>query len=221
MHRTRTAAATALAVALAVLPLTGMAGPPGGGGKAGQDGPRDSPGVAGSRALSPTPRSVRSRSDQVTITRSVTVVAGPDTDAPALAVVEKSLKDAGADRVVRAERDPGDGQLAVYVGGAGASRALRALGARGPDGLPAEGYALAVGGGRIALSGKDATGTYYAAQSLRQLLPTGSGRARGCGAPPYATGRPPRCEVSSRASTEPLGRMRPGSTSSTSTASTR
>ncbi|SEE18488.1 hyaluronoglucosaminidase [Streptomyces sp. 2224.1] len=171
MHRTRTAAATALAVALAVLPLTGMAGPPGGGGKAGQDGPRDSPGVAGSRALSPTPRSVRSRSDQVTITRSVTVVAGPDTDAPALAVVEKSLKDAGADRVVRAERDPGDGQLAVYVGGAGASRALRALGARGPDGLPAEGYALAVGGGRIALSGKDATGTYYAAQSLRQLLP--------------------------------------------------
>ncbi|MGW7492320.1 beta-N-acetylglucosaminidase domain-containing protein [Streptomyces sp. NPDC054786] len=170
MHRTRTAAATALAMALAVLPLTGMAGPPGGGGKAGHDGPGDRPGVAGSRAVSPTPRSVRSRSDRVTITPSVTVVAGPDTDAPALAVVEKSLKDAGADRVVRAGRAPG-GQLAVYVDGAGAARALQDMGARGSDQLPAEGYALAVGDGRIALSGKDATGTYYAAQSLRQLLP--------------------------------------------------
>ena len=63
------------------------------------------------------------------------------------------------------------GQLTVYVDGAGAARALKGLGARGSEGLPAEGYALAVGEGRIALSGKDATGTYYAAQSLRQLLP--------------------------------------------------
>lgn len=55
MHRTRTAAATALATALAVLPLTGMAGPPGSGGKAGHDTPRHSPGMAASRSLSPRP----------------------------------------------------------------------------------------------------------------------------------------------------------------------
>lgn len=176
MHRKRTAAATALAMALAVLPLTGMAGPPGAGGKAGRDGARDSPGGAASRAVSPTPRSVHGRSDRVTVTPSVTVVAGPRADAPALAVVEKSLKDAGAQRVVRAGRAPDgrqpDGpQLTVYVDGAGAARALTELGAGGPEGLPAEGYALAVGKGRIALSGKDANGTYYAAQSLRQLLP--------------------------------------------------
>ncbi|MGW2010788.1 beta-N-acetylglucosaminidase domain-containing protein [Streptomyces nigrescens] len=176
MHRKRTAAATALAMALAVLPLTGMAGPPGAGGKAGRDGARDSPEGSASRALSPTPRSVHGRSDRVTVTPSVTVVAGPRADAPALAVVEKSLKDAGAQRVVRAGRAPDgpqpDGpQLTVYVDGADAARALTELGARGPEGLPAEGYALAVGKGRIALSGKDANGTYYAAQSLRQLLP--------------------------------------------------
>ncbi|MFD3423984.1 beta-N-acetylglucosaminidase domain-containing protein [Streptomyces decoyicus] len=173
MHRTRTAAATALAMALAVIPLTGMAGPPDAGGNAGDDGPGGGPAAAASRPLSPTPRSVQSRSDLVTITPSVTVVAGPDADAPALAVVEKSLKDAGADRVVRAERASaqGQGQLTVYVDGAGAAQALKGLGARGSEGLPAEGYALAVGEGRIALSGKDATGTYYAAQSLRQLLP--------------------------------------------------
>lgn len=171
MHRTRTAAATALAMALAVIPLTGMAGPPGAGGNAGHDGPGDGPAAAASRPLSPTPRSVQSRSDLATITPSVTVVAGPDADAPALAVVEKSLKDAGADQVVRAERTSAPGQLTVYVDGAGAAQALKGLGARGSEGLPAEGYALAVGEGRIALSGKDATGTYYAAQSLRQLLP--------------------------------------------------
>ncbi|MEJ8651118.1 beta-N-acetylglucosaminidase domain-containing protein [Streptomyces sp. MS1.AVA.3] len=171
MHRTRTAAATALAMALAVIPLTGMAGPPSTGGNPGDDGPGDRPAAAASRPLSPTPRSVQSRSDRVTITPSVTVVAGPDADAPALAVVEKSLKDAGADRVVRAQQASVQGQLTVYVGGAGAAQALKGLGVRGSEGLPAEGYALAVGEGRIALSGKDATGTYYAAQSLRQLLP--------------------------------------------------
>lgn len=151
----------------------------------------------------------------------MTVVAGPDADAPALAVVEKSLKDAGADRVVRAQRAPAHGQLTVYVDGAGAARALKGLGARGSEGLPAEGYALAVGEGRIALSGKDATGTYYAAQSLRQLLPhreRPGAQVRGTAVRDWP---PRRCAVSSRASTELLGRMTPGSTNSTSTASTR
>ncbi|MGW3010727.1 beta-N-acetylglucosaminidase domain-containing protein [Streptomyces sp. NPDC001219] len=169
MHRTRTPVATALAMALAVLPLTGMAAPPGAGAKAGGDGTRETPGAAA--AVSPTPRSVVNRSDRAGITPSVTVVAGPHTDAPALAVVGKALKDAGAQRVLRSEHTPDEGQLAVYVGGAGAARMLARLGARGTGGLPAEGYALAIGDGRIALSGKDAAGTYYAAQTLRQLLP--------------------------------------------------
>ncbi|MBM4792708.1 beta-N-acetylglucosaminidase domain-containing protein [Streptomyces sioyaensis] len=171
MHRTRTAAATALAMALAVLPLTGMSGPPGTGDDRAPDGARDRPVAAAAPSLSPTPRSVQRRSDRVTLTPSVTVVAGPKADAAAVSVVESALADAGAQHVVRAGRAPGDGQLTVYVDGAGAARALAELGARGPDGLPAEGYALAVGEGRIALSGKDATGTYYAAQTLRQLLP--------------------------------------------------
>ncbi|MFG2142394.1 beta-N-acetylglucosaminidase domain-containing protein [Streptomyces sp. NPDC048650] len=165
MPRTRTAAVTAFALALAVIPLTGMSGPPGPAGSAG------SAGSAPAASVSPTPQSVHPRQDQVTITPSVTVVAGPGADAPALALVEKSLKDAGAGRVVRARHAPSGRQLAVYVDGTDATRALRGLGARDTGGLPAEGYSLAIGDGRIALSGKDATGTYYAAQSLRQLLP--------------------------------------------------
>ncbi|TJZ54728.1 beta-N-acetylhexosaminidase [Streptomyces piniterrae] len=167
----------------------GLAAPPGAaqaGGQAARDRPGATPSTPSNPSasptsptsptssispISPTPQSIQARPDHATITRSVTVVAGPKADAAALALVEKSLKDAGADRVVRGERAPGGGQLAVYVDGAGAARALEGLGARGSGGLPAEGYALGVGAGRIALSGKDATGTYYAAQTLRQLLP--------------------------------------------------
>ncbi|MFH8344226.1 beta-N-acetylglucosaminidase domain-containing protein [Streptomyces sp. NPDC018045] len=163
MHRTRTAATAALVLALAAVPL---AGPPAG--AAGSGGGRDRPPAAGP-AITPAPQSVRALGGRITITPTVTVVAGPRADGPALEVVERSLRRAGADRVVRAAK-AGRG-LTVYVDGAGAARTLADLGARGAAGLPAEGYALAVGGGRIALAGVDATGTYYAAQSLRQLLP--------------------------------------------------
>ncbi|MEU7227665.1 beta-N-acetylglucosaminidase domain-containing protein [Streptomyces chrestomyceticus] len=165
MHRTRTVATAALALALAAVPLTG---PPAGAAGQRDGGGRDRPPSAGP-AITPAPQSVRALGGRVTITPTVTVVAGPKADGPALEVVERSLKRAGADRVVRAAK-AGHG-LTVYVDGPGADRTLADLGARGTAGLPAEGYALAVGDGRIALAGADATGTYYAAQSLRQLLP--------------------------------------------------
>ncbi|MEV5599666.1 beta-N-acetylglucosaminidase domain-containing protein [Streptomyces sp. NPDC052496] len=163
MHRTRTAATAALALALAAVPLTG---PPAG--ATGPEGGRDSRPAAGP-AITPAPQSVRALGGRVTVTPTVTVVAGPQADRAALEVVERALRRAGADRVVRAAA-AGRG-LTVYVDGAGAARTLADLGVRGTTGLPAEGYALAVGDGRIALAGTDATGTYYAAQSLRQLLP--------------------------------------------------
>ncbi|MFF2811607.1 beta-N-acetylglucosaminidase domain-containing protein [Streptomyces sp. NPDC058000] len=169
MHRTRTAAATGLAVALTVIPLAGMAGPSGAAPAQGSDGPRARPATA---ALSPVPQSVHDRSDHVTVTRTVALVAGPKTDAPALALVTKSLKAAGAQRVLRTGRAaPENGRLTVFLDGPGAQRALKELGARGTAGLPAEGYVLAAGRGRIALAGRDTTGTYYAAQTLSQLLP--------------------------------------------------
>ncbi|MFH8682155.1 beta-N-acetylglucosaminidase domain-containing protein [Streptomyces lydicus] len=165
MHRSRTAAATALALALAVGPLLGMAGPPG------AAAPDRTARAGAAPAVSPTPQSVRPRTDRVTLTPAVTVVAGPKADAAAVALVEESLHDAGAERVVRSGQAPAGRQLTVYVDGTEAARALAELGAGSSADLPAEGYALAVGDGRIALSGRDATGTYYAAQSLRQLLP--------------------------------------------------
>ncbi|MFE5093930.1 beta-N-acetylglucosaminidase domain-containing protein [Streptomyces sp. NPDC056638] len=125
--------------------------------------------AAGQRtpAITPTPQSVKSRSDRITISPTVTLVAGATSDEPSLKLVETALRRAGAQRVVRSDR-PGRSGLTVHVGD---SAALAAQHLDGPSALPADGYVLGIGAGRIALAGKDATGTYYAAQTLRQVLP--------------------------------------------------
>ncbi|MFC8535608.1 beta-N-acetylglucosaminidase domain-containing protein [Streptomyces sp. NPDC057249] len=117
--------------------------------------------------ITPTPRSAEPRPDRVTVTPTVTLVAGGTADGPTLDVVETALREAGARHVVRAER-PAPGRLTVYAGDAAA---LAAQKLDGPAALPAEGYVLGIGAGRIVLAGKDTTGTYYAAQTLRQVLP--------------------------------------------------
>ncbi len=82
-------------------------------------------------------------------------------------MVETALRKAGARHVVRATRPARNG-LNVYIGDPGA---LAAQKLEGPSELPADGYVLGIGADRIVLAGKDATGTFYAAQTLRQVLP--------------------------------------------------
>ncbi|MEV4331704.1 beta-N-acetylglucosaminidase domain-containing protein [Streptomyces sp. NPDC049597] len=123
-----------------------------------------------SPAVSPTPRDVQPLDDRVTVTSTVTLVADEDADPQALGVTERALREAGAERIVRGGSAVDD-RLTVHVGSAGALDALSALDAEGPERLPADGYVLGIGRDRIVLAGKDATGTYYAAQTLRQVLP--------------------------------------------------
>ncbi|MDX2605070.1 beta-N-acetylglucosaminidase domain-containing protein [Streptomyces caniscabiei] len=131
----------------------------------------------------PTPRQIEGDGRRITVPDRVVEVVGPDTDPSAREVVEAALRAAGADRIVTVpagKRPPAAG-LTVYVGGPdenpATGGALRRLGAASPSGLPAEGYVLASGhsSGRalLALSGTDTTGTFYAAQTLRQLLAGG------------------------------------------------
>ncbi|GAA1502569.1 hypothetical protein GCM10009730_01160 [Streptomyces albidochromogenes] len=141
----------------------------------------DAPGGSGLRpapVITPTPQDIRTRDDRVTVSPTVTLVAGAKADAAALKVTQQALLDAGAHQVVRGEK-PVSGRLTVYVGGPGetpqTAGALSALGIEGPGQLPPEGYVLGVGERSVALSGKDTAGTYYAAQSLRQLLPERKG----------------------------------------------
>lgn len=132
----------------------------------------------------PTPQHIEARGGDVRIESHVVEVVGPHTDPSALQTVEATLRAAGAQHITRSEGDQHvpAGELRVYVGGPtenpATAHALTRLHAGSPTGLVAGGYVLAVGRGTghdaghdvIALSGVDATGTYYAAQTLRQLV---------------------------------------------------
>lgn len=133
----------------------------------------------------PTPRTMHTKPGQLAIPDRVVEVVGPGTDPSARRLLEAVLRGAGVDRITTVdagERPPAAG-LTVYLGGPGENsatgKALKDLGAASPDGLASGGYVLASGrkDGRslLALSGVDPTGTFYAAQTLRQLV-TKSGR---------------------------------------------
>ncbi|MFI5563314.1 beta-N-acetylglucosaminidase domain-containing protein [Amycolatopsis japonica] len=139
----------------------------------------------------PTPQQVTPRAGQVTIPRTVVEVVGAATDPSALAVVDQVLRAAGASTIVKVadndqaavDRERGNGALVVFVGGPNESRAtalaLAALRLKGPEGLAPGGYVLAADRGVIALSGVDTSGTFYAAQSFRQLFASGKSGAFG------------------------------------------
>ncbi|NUT27311.1 MAG: beta-propeller fold lactonase family protein [Streptomyces sp.] len=128
----------------------------------------------------PTPKSMHTDPARLAVPDRVVEVVGPDTDPAARRLVESVLRDAGARHIVTvpADQRPPASALTVYVGGptenTATDRVLRRLGAKSPTGLPSGGYALASGRshGRalVALSGTDTTGTFYAAQTLRQLV---------------------------------------------------
>jgi hyaluronoglucosaminidase len=137
----------------------------------------------------PTPQQVTPRPGQVTVPRTVVEVVGRATDPSALAVVDQVLRSAGASTIVKItdndqaalDRERVNGGLVVCVGGPTESRAtalaLAALRVDGPEGLAPGGYVLAADRGVMALSGVDTSGTFYAAQSLRQLFASGKSRA--------------------------------------------
>lgn len=122
----------------------------------------------------PQPQSMQSGSGRFTVPDRVVEVVGPETDPSARKVVESALRAAGADRIDTVTKPPASAAFTVYLDGPGTTETLKRLGARSPHGLPSGGYALASGRthGRtlLALAGSDATGTFYAAQTLRQLL---------------------------------------------------
>ncbi|MFJ2192483.1 beta-N-acetylglucosaminidase domain-containing protein [Kitasatospora sp. NPDC087861] len=144
----------------------------------------------------------------VAVPAAVTLVPAPKVDRGAVDAVHEVLGVAGATDVTpRPDAGtPAAGSLVVYVGGpaegadGAVDRALSELSAAAGGkngaapstaGLPAGGYVLsagqlpAQGGGTygvVVLAGADAAGTFYAAQSLRQLLaavPAGQGQAPG------------------------------------------
>ncbi|MDH6127850.1 beta-N-acetylglucosaminidase domain-containing protein [Kitasatospora sp. GP82] len=167
---------------------------------------QDGIGILADPQIYPRPQELRSSGRAVSIPRTVYLAVAADTDGAALDAVREVLTAGGASDIVAQEpQTPAPGSLVVYVGGPGegaggaADRALRDLAtatggkdaiAPSFDGLPPGGYLLTSGQlptsggayGAVVLAGVDRTGTFNAAQSLRQLLcdvPAGQGQGDG------------------------------------------
>ncbi|MEU5723667.1 beta-N-acetylglucosaminidase domain-containing protein [Micromonospora sp. NPDC047738] len=139
-------------------------------------------------AIWPPPQSVEDKKNLVPVTPNAALVTGAKTDPSAVAVVNRVLTEAGVTKVrIVSDKDPApDAGIILYIGGpsenSASDEALQEIGiAADATGLPRDGYVLGIGKGsdgnaRVVLDGVDPTGTFYAAQTLRQLLVPHSGR---------------------------------------------
>ena len=129
-------------------------------------------------ALRPAPQSAEGSGKLLPLTRRASVVAGEGVDEAATKELIALLEEAGCrvETVDAADGAPESGtriHLGVPEEAPALAAALETLGAPGPEDLAADGYVLAAGRDRgtlLALAGRDARGTYYAVQTLRQLL---------------------------------------------------
>lgn len=126
----------------------------------------------------PTPQEVSTTGVAVPLTGNVKVSVGTTSDPAAKSALEKVIKDAGgtANFVTTPTTD-----AAVYLGttadNPSIAAALTAVESSGASALAKDGYVIATGniGGKpaLVLDGKDATGSYYAVQSLGQVVSNG------------------------------------------------
>ncbi|MEV6286300.1 beta-N-acetylglucosaminidase domain-containing protein [Kribbella sp. NPDC051770] len=167
MRRIGSAVAVAAVLAFAVQPfaLSAQAGP------AGAE-PHASAKPEPRPLVNPEPQQTVPRRDGFDLGRTVGLVRGPTTDADAERVVRASLERAGV-RTIRTT-DGVDPRTDVTVWLGGDDRTLADLDVAATDGLPAEGYVVAVGTHRgrhhVVLAGVDTDGTYYATRTLDQLV---------------------------------------------------
>lgn len=131
--------------------------------------------------VAPVPQQLKARRDGFRLPATVHIIAEPGTDASALRELTTVFQEGGANRIIqgpRAARDEGSGGLRVWVGGIESPdirHILTELDVDAPPVLPAEGYVLVAGssignGETVVLAGADEHGTFYAVQTLRQLL---------------------------------------------------
>ena len=128
----------------------------------------------------PAPQQTTTRPGSLEIPAVVGEIVGSQTDSAALTSLNAVLRADGVHKIVvsTAGSAPARTPVTFYVGtpsvNSAVGPALAGLGATGPAGLPAEGYVLAAGRSHgqatVVLAGADAAGTFYAVQTLRQLL---------------------------------------------------
>lgn len=130
----------------------------------------------GGPAVWPTPQEITLTSGKVSLTGDVTIVTDDFKDSATISKVKEVIAAAGGNAVL-ASKSSGNGTQ-IFVGTeaeAGvAVAAAKALAGNSANGLDADGYVFASGNYEqqpsIVLNGVDTRGTFYAAQTLRQLL---------------------------------------------------
>ncbi|WP_371526237.1 beta-N-acetylglucosaminidase domain-containing protein [Streptomyces sp. NBC_01283] len=123
-------------------------------------------------AVSPTPQHMARAGDDVPLARRAELVVGDDTDEVAQSRVTETLRAHGVRDIDVRAKASGRAPLTVLLGPATRPDIAKALGGtKAPE--QAEGYALRAKHRTVALGGKDATGQFYAAQTLGQLMAKG------------------------------------------------
>ena len=125
----------------------------------------------------PTPEAVETADREVVLGRAVTVLVGSETDPVAQRALTELLESVGCRVEVQVDGEAPTGGTRIHLGtpedSPTLSAALETVGIEGPEDLAADGYVLAAArdhGAVVVLAGHDARGTFYAVQTLRQLL---------------------------------------------------
>ncbi|MGW7269574.1 beta-N-acetylhexosaminidase family protein [Streptomyces sp. NPDC054864] len=122
--------------------------------------------------VSPTPQRMARAGGDVPLSRRAELVVGDDTDEVARQRVTEALRAHGVRDIDVRAKASGRAPLTVLLGPAARPDIAKALGGtQVPE--QAEGYALRAKHRTVALGGKDATGQFYAAQTLGQLISRG------------------------------------------------
>ena len=133
--------------------------------------------------VKPPPQEISTGGCGVRLNKDVTVVTGDFDDEPTLKLIESIVSSAGGQVTVSSTAGSGGHDTQILIGtegsnGAAAEAAKALTGASAAD-LDDEGYVFASGKHdghpTIVLNGVDTRGTYYAAQTLRQLVDGGHG----------------------------------------------
>jgi hyaluronoglucosaminidase len=135
-------------------------------------------------SINPTPQEAKITDQGFPLTPKVGIVTGNKTDEQAVKVVVSALKGADVKQVV--QYDSGEKvttPVTIWIGGPtenqDSDNVLEQMGVKGPDSLKDEGYVLASsskGQKQIVLAGKDTTGTFYAAETFKQIIEEQKGR---------------------------------------------
>ncbi|MGO2537033.1 MAG: beta-N-acetylglucosaminidase domain-containing protein [Brachybacterium tyrofermentans] len=125
----------------------------------------------------PTPQGLETSDREVVLGRAATVLVGEDTDPVARKALTELLESVGCTPEVQVGGEAPTSGTRIHLGTPEDNptlvAALGTVGVDGPEDLAADGYVLAAArdhGAVMVLSGHDARGTFYAVQTLRQLL---------------------------------------------------